>query len=131
MIDIADQYRIIATGAGWVDRTIGPTARGRLRFDGADRASFLQALLSNEVAALAAGAGTYALYLTPQGRLIADLHVFVRPDGLVVDVPAQKAAALAAMFELPADIAPVPVEINQLDNQALVRYYEKEWRRWE
>jgi hypothetical protein len=25
----------------------------------------------------------------------------------------------------------VPVEINQLDNQALVRYYEKEWRRWE
>jgi spermidine synthase len=40
-------------------------------------------------------------------------------------------AALAAMFELPADIAPVAVEINQLDNQALVRYYEKEWRRWE
>ena len=41
------------------------------------------------------------------------------------------AAALAAMFELPADMAPVAVEINQLDNQALVRYYEKEWRRWE
>ena len=40
-------------------------------------------------------------------------------------------AALAAMFELPADMAPVPVEVNQLDNQALVRYYEKEWRRWE
>ena len=39
--------------------------------------------------------------------------------------------ALAAMFELPADMAPVAVEINQLDNQALVRYYEKEWRRWE
>ena len=31
----------------------------------------------------------------------------------------------------PADMTPVPVEINQLDNQALVRYYEKEWRRWE
>jgi spermidine synthase len=40
-------------------------------------------------------------------------------------------AALAAMFELPADMAPVAVEINQLDNQALVHYYEKEWRRWE
>jgi spermidine synthase len=40
-------------------------------------------------------------------------------------------AALAAMFEIPADMAPVPVDINQLDNQALVRYYEKEWRRWE
>jgi spermidine synthase len=40
-------------------------------------------------------------------------------------------AALAAMFDFAADVAPVPVEINQLDNQALVRYYEKEWRRWE
>ena len=40
-------------------------------------------------------------------------------------------SALAAMFELPADMTPVAVEINQLDNQALVRYYEKEWRRWE
>ena len=39
--------------------------------------------------------------------------------------------ALAAMFDMPADMMPVPVEINQLDNQALVRYYEKEWRRWE
>ncbi|MBC7974935.1 MAG: polyamine aminopropyltransferase [Myxococcales bacterium] len=39
--------------------------------------------------------------------------------------------ALAAMFHLPVDTLPVPVEINQLDNQALVRYYEKEWRRWE
>jgi spermidine synthase len=39
--------------------------------------------------------------------------------------------ALAAMFQMPADMAPVPVEINQLDNQVLVRYYEREWRRWQ
>ena len=26
---------------------------------------------------------------------------------------------------------PLPVEINQLDNQALVRYYEREWRKYE
>jgi spermidine synthase len=40
-------------------------------------------------------------------------------------------AALAAMFEIPADMMPVPVDINQLDNQALVHYYEGEWRKWE
>jgi len=40
-------------------------------------------------------------------------------------------AALAAMFQMPADMTPVPVEINQLDNQVLVRYYEREWRRWQ
>lgn len=39
--------------------------------------------------------------------------------------------ALVAMFDIPADMKPVPVEINQLDNQALVRYYEREWRKWE
>jgi spermidine synthase len=39
--------------------------------------------------------------------------------------------ALSGMFHLSADIGQVPVEINQLDNQALVRYYEAEWRRWE
>ncbi len=40
-------------------------------------------------------------------------------------------AALASMFRFPADMAPVEVDINQLDDQMLVRYYESEWRRWE
>jgi spermidine synthase len=37
---------------------------------------------------------------------------------------------LAALFELPPDLGPVPVEINRLDNQMLVRYYESESRAW-
>ena len=39
-------------------------------------------------------------------------------------------ANLAAMFLFPRDMTPVPVEINRLDNQMLVRYYEDEWRKW-
>jgi spermidine synthase len=39
-------------------------------------------------------------------------------------------AALANLFELPLDMQPRPVEINRLNNQALVRYYEEEWARW-
>ncbi|HEV2861642.1 MAG TPA: polyamine aminopropyltransferase [Pyrinomonadaceae bacterium] len=39
--------------------------------------------------------------------------------------------SLPAMFMLSADLGPVPVEINRLDNQSLVRYYEGEWRRYE
>jgi spermidine synthase len=38
---------------------------------------------------------------------------------------------LAGLFRFSEDMKPVPVEINRLDNQALVRYYEAEWRRWE
>jgi spermidine synthase len=39
--------------------------------------------------------------------------------------------SLPAMFMLSADLGPVPVEVNRLDNQSLVRYYEAEWRRYE
>ena len=39
--------------------------------------------------------------------------------------------SMAAMFVLPADLGPLPVEVNRLDNQTLVRYYESEWRRFE
>jgi spermidine synthase len=38
---------------------------------------------------------------------------------------------MESMFMLSADIGPVPVEINRLDNQALVRYYEGEWKKFE
>ena len=37
---------------------------------------------------------------------------------------------LSGMFDLSLDLGPVDVEINRLDNQALVRYYEAEWARW-
>lgn len=95
MNDIATQYRIIAAGAGWAEKN----ERGRLRFDGADRSAFLHALLTNDIAALPPGAGTYALYLTPQGRMIADLHVFARPDCLIADVPAPMRLSLAETFD--------------------------------
>jgi spermidine synthase len=39
--------------------------------------------------------------------------------------------AMAGMFILSADLADIPVEINRLDNQVLVRYYESEWKRYE
>jgi spermidine synthase len=40
-------------------------------------------------------------------------------------------AMLPTMFVLPADLGPVPVEINRLDNQVLTRYHETEWKKWE
>jgi spermidine synthase len=37
------------------------------------------------------------------------------------------AAAHAALFAWPNDMARVPAEINRLDDQVLVRYYTEEW----
>ncbi len=40
-------------------------------------------------------------------------------------------AVLQSMFELPADITPRQPELNHLNNQVLVRYYDQEWSRGE
>lgn len=93
---IVDQYRIITTAAGWIDR--GP--RGRLRFSGADAKTFLQGLLTNDVSALAPGRAVYAAYLTPQGRMVADLTVFEHGGDVVALVAEGQGAALAARFDL-------------------------------
>ena len=34
---------------------------------------------------------------------------------------------LARLFEFPPDMSQVPVDVNRLNNQALVRYFEEEW----
>ncbi len=37
------------------------------------------------------------------------------------------AAGLASLFEFPADMRPLPVDTNRLNNQVLVRYHEQGW----
>ena len=39
-------------------------------------------------------------------------------------------ATVASLFDIAPDMAQVPVEVNRLNNQMLVRYYEEEWQRW-
>ena len=63
-----------------VDRS----ARGRIVVSGADRASYLQGLLTNDIVALKAGRGCYAAYLTAQGRMIADVYVYELGDVILL-----------------------------------------------
>ncbi|MDB4998585.1 MAG: Spermidine synthase [Myxococcaceae bacterium] len=37
---------------------------------------------------------------------------------------------MASLFVMSGDMTRVPVEVNRLNNQILVQYYEKEWKRW-
>ncbi len=39
------------------------------------------------------------------------------------------AEIVADLFRFPADMARVPADVNRLNNQALVRYFENEWRK--
>jgi len=71
----------------------GIAARGQIAVAGKDRATYLQGLLTNDIEALKAGSGCYAAWLTPQGRLITDLHVLESGDMILLDVPADLVAA--------------------------------------
>jgi folate-binding protein YgfZ len=73
--------------------------RATLGVSGPARASFLQGLLTNDIEALKPGAGCYAAWLTPQGRLLTDLHVFESGDMILLDVPAAQAVATLERLE--------------------------------
>lgn len=73
--------------------------RGRIVVSGADRASYLQGLVTNDVVALKPGEGCYAAYLTPQGRMIADLFVYELGDVMLLTVPRQQKDGVMAKLD--------------------------------
>ena len=85
-----DGYKTALANGGVVRRA----DRGVLAVAGADRASWLQGLLTNDVESLKEGESRYAAYLTPQGRMISDMNVIERGGRMLLDVPAHLAASL-------------------------------------
>jgi folate-binding protein YgfZ len=78
-----DQYEALRKGAGVLDRC----SRGRLQLTGADRRSYLQGLLTNDIEALSAGRGCYAALLTAQGRMTSDMRVSELGNRILLDLP--------------------------------------------
>jgi len=64
------------------------------------------------------------------GFALAALRPFEVPAAPLAGLRYLDAPTLASLFVLGPDMAPVEAEVNRLNNQALVRYYEEEWRRW-
>ena len=94
-MNAADEYFAARSGAGMID--LG--ARGRIVVRGADRKTFLHALLTNDIALLSAGTGCYAALLTPQGRMIADMNVFELGDVMLIDVRREVKDVLLQRFD--------------------------------
>jgi folate-binding protein YgfZ len=80
--DSAAAYDAARHRSAFVDRS----HLGRIVVSGSERASYLQGLLTNDIVALKAGHGCYAAYLTAQGRMIADLHVYELGDAILLTV---------------------------------------------
>ena len=80
--------------------------RSVLAITGADRADFLEGLITQDVSK-ATGGVIYAALLTPQGKFIADFFVVGEENRLLVDVHSDLAPVLAQrlnMYRLRADV---------------------------
>jgi len=74
------------------------TGRAEIAVTGKDRVSFLQGLVTNDVKKLSPGEGCAAAFLTPKGKLLAELVVLAAPNELIVDGPAELAGTLEQLL---------------------------------
>jgi folate-binding protein YgfZ len=76
--------------------------RAVLRINGADARPFLQGLLTNDVTLLSATSPLYAGLLSPQGKALFDMLLFLdsADDSILVDVAANRAESLAKRLSL-------------------------------
>lgn len=92
---LAEDFRSIHESAA-----IGATSeRRQIAVSGSDRASYLQGLLTNDIVALSPGTGCYAAWLSPQGRMLTDMHVLQSESLILLDVPADVEEATVARLE--------------------------------
>jgi folate-binding protein YgfZ len=94
-LSVADEVRSARTTAALFTLE----DRGVVEVRGRDRVRFLQGQLTNDVAGLdpaGARSGCHALVLTPQGRIVADLHVLARPDAIWLETDRAAVPALIA-----------------------------------
>jgi len=63
--------------------------RGVIAVSGPDRVTFLNGLVSNDIALAAPGRAVWAALLTAQGRYVTDFFAFADGDRLLLDAPAE------------------------------------------
>jgi folate-binding protein YgfZ len=74
--------------------------RRLIQITGPDWRGFLQGLITQDVESLADGALAYGALLTPQGRLLFDMFIWVEAEGAVLDVAAEGREALISRLSM-------------------------------
>src|SRR4051795_9730490 len=87
-----DPYAAMTEAVALVDRA----ESGKLALTGPGAKEFLNGQVSNDIEALAPGAGCYAALLTPKGKMLADLRVIDTPAELLLLC---ERPALQALFD--------------------------------
>ena len=74
-------YAALRENAAWLDLS----GRGKIRATGEDRARLLHAMTTNQVETLKPGEGSYAFFLSAQGRILADANLLCFEDHFLLD----------------------------------------------
>jgi spermidine synthase len=64
------------------------------------------------------------------GYVLASRNDFETKHALPEGLAFLSEDTVPTLFQFPKDMSQVPAEVNRLNNQVLVHYYEDEWRRW-
>ena len=91
---LAEYYRAATDSAALAEKDWF----GIIKLSGADRVSWLQGMVTNDVQKLAPGSGCYAAHLTPQGRIVAQMHIFADEDALWLSLERVAIPNLLAAF---------------------------------
>lgn len=81
--------------------------RALISLAGADRTSFLQGIVSNDVTKATAERAVYAAFLTPQGKYLHDIFIAAQYERLLIDCEAGRRADLLrrlSMYKLRAKV---------------------------
>jgi aminomethyltransferase len=79
---LSEEYRTVRNNVGIIDLS----HRGKIRLSGKEHIKFLQGILSNDVNKLEVGNGQYSTFLTPKGRMIADMRLCRKSDSVLLDL---------------------------------------------
>ena len=83
--NVGAEYAALRQRAGVVDRS----QRVRIRLSATEAAEMIGGLVTNDTQALEPGQGQYAAALSPKGKIIADVRIFVQEDGVLTDTGAR------------------------------------------
>lgn len=77
-----EEYLSVRRAVGLLDFS----NRAIFEFTGADRLSYLQGLISNDLRVASSGEGIYAAFLSQQGKVLGDCRVLTSDDRFIVDI---------------------------------------------
>jgi folate-binding protein YgfZ len=72
---------------------------GTVKLSGPDRVTWLQGMVTNDVQKLKPGTGCYAAHLTPQGKVVAQMHIFADDDALWFSLERAAIPSLLTAFD--------------------------------